>query len=208
MINLLMISKLAVLLVFGIACNDEDTVTPEKDLTTKETLKEKASFGIGAAIKVGFLEEAEYASTLIEHFDQISAEFEMKMEVIWSSSISYNWTKADELVDFATDNDMKVHGHTLLWYRSFPEWFKNANYDSLTFENKVKDYITDVVSRYKGSVISWDVANEIFTDFGTLREETVFTTFRNRSTTMNTFYHFKCLNIFLFLSWCFRFSIK
>lgn len=98
----------------------------------------------------------------------------MKMLEIWKSTTSFNWTAADALVEYALSNDMEVHGHVLLWYSSVPDWFKNANYDTVTYENHVKNYITTVVNRYKGKVVSWDVANEIFEDDGTLRKESAF----------------------------------
>lgn len=156
------------------ACSsDEGEVVPDKPddedpIDEATTLKEKAAFGIGAAVKSADLNGL-YSATVKEHFSQITGEYEMKMEVIWSGDNKYNWERADALVDFAMENGMEVHGHALVWYKSFPNWFKNANYDSAAFETKVKTYIETVVGRYKGQVKSWDVANEIFNDNGTLR---------------------------------------
>ena len=175
---------LAIFVLTLMACskNDEPEVDPivdpieEPDLD--QPLKEKAGFGIGAAVTTAQLNESDFVSTLSENFSQITGEYEMKMAHIWKSSSSYDWSKADALVDFAKQHNMKVHGHTLLWYKSFPDWFKAADYDSLTFENKIKEYITTTVSRYKDDVASWDVANEIFNDNGTLRiDETIYETF-------------------------------
>lgn len=144
-------------------------------------LKEKAAFGIGAAIKTALLSDAVYASTVTGHFSQVTAEWEMKMESIWSSATTYRWDGADGIVGFAEANDLDVHGHTLVWYKSFPAWFKNAGYDSVAFEDHVKTYIQTTVGRYKGRVKSWDVANEIFNDNGTLRSADcpVYATFRD-----------------------------
>lgn len=163
--------------MLGTACSDKNSnPQPDKPDTGNpgepsgpSILKEKATFGIGAAIKTAQLSEAAYATTVTEHFSQISAEWEMKMESIWSSATGYKWEGADRIVDFAEDNDLDVHGHTLVWYKSYPSWFKNAGYDSTAFEDHVKAYIQTTVSRYKGRVKSWDVTNEIFNDNGTLR---------------------------------------
>lgn len=158
--------------------NTEVPVNPNP--STQTTLKDKAQFKIGAAVKVANLQgEVNYRNAVKTHFSQITGEYEMKMANIWSSSTSYNWTASDYLVNFAKDNNMEVHGHTLIWYDSFPDWFKNAKYDSITFEAKVKVYITDVVGRYKGRVKSWDVANEVFADGGALRNEGVIKTVFN-----------------------------
>lgn len=154
--------------------NGDDLETPVDPNAPTQTLKEKAKFKIGAAVKVATLQsDVKYRNAVVENYSQITAEFEMKMATIWSSSTAYNWTGADYLVNFAKDNNMQVHGHTLIWYNSFPSWFKDQKNDSIAFEAKVKIYITDVVGRYKGKVKSWDVVNEVFADGGALRDETV-----------------------------------
>jgi endo-1,4-beta-xylanase len=175
---------LGLLFAFAFAsCSSDEKVvfinadeTPVNPVPT-QTLKEKAKFKIGAAVKMKDLQgEVALKNAVLANYSQITAEYEMKMASIWSSSTSYNWTAADYLVNFAKDNKMEIHGHTLVWYDSFPDWFKNAKYDSIAFEGKVKIHITDVVGRYKGRVKSWDVVNEVFADGGALREESVIKT--------------------------------
>lgn len=172
------LSSVLFLLLFS--CKDEggENVPPKE---TPGVLKEKASFGIGAAVKTSLFNETAYTATVKKHFSQVTAEWEMKMESIWTSSSAYKWDGADRIVSFATDNDLDVHGHTLVWYRSFPQWFRNAKYDSAAFESSVKEYIRATASRYRGKVKSWDVANEIFNDNGTLRSVDcpVFATFKD-----------------------------
>lgn len=144
-------------------------------------LREKAAYGIGVAIKSSLFTEAAYQPTVKKHFSQVSAEWEMKMQSIWTSANVYNYDGADKVVNFATTNGLDVHGHTLVWYRSYPDWLRNAKYDSATFESQVKKYIESTVNRYRGKVISWDVANEIFNDNGTLRSVNcpVYATFKD-----------------------------
>jgi len=151
-------------------CTKDDEPVPD---TTP--LKDKALFGVGAAVSVSHLKEGDFSDAFKNNFNQLSAEYEMKMAHIWAALAVYNWANPDYLVNYAEQNSMKVHGHALLWYQSFPTWFKNAAYDSLNFENNVKTYIQTVVSRYKGRIISWDVANEIFADNGTLRNDGIVT---------------------------------
>lgn len=172
------LSSVLFLLLFSCKKGGEETVPPAE---TQGILKEKASFGIGAAIKTSLFNEASYTATVKKHFSQVTAEWEMKMESIWSSSTAYKWENADQIVRFASDNALDVHGHTLVWYKSFPQWFKTAKYDSVAFESRVKEYIQTTVARYKGKVKSWDVANEIFNDNGTLRSADcpVFATFKD-----------------------------
>ncbi len=157
----------------------ENTTVNERRDTIKY-LKDKAQFPVGAALAVNPLKnDPDYRKAVLESYNQISGENAMKMGVIWKSEKEYDWSEPDYLMDFAEENGMSVHGHTLIWYRRFPDWFKNANYDSAMFETKVKTFIETVVGRYKGKIRSWDVANEVFKDDGSHREENnpVHTTF-------------------------------
>jgi endo-1,4-beta-xylanase len=181
--NLLIIFSI-VLLFSG--CTEKDEPKPPvihppiPPVVETKTLKEKAIFPIGAAVTVAHLKEADFESAFRNNFDQLSAEYEMKMKGIWTSSTGYSFDNADYLVNYATQNSMKLHGHALLWYSSFPDWFKNAAFDSAAFETNVKTYINTVVGRYKDKIVSWDVANEIFADDGSLRvEATVYKTFKD-----------------------------
>jgi endo-1,4-beta-xylanase len=129
---------------------------------------------------VAHLKDTGFSDSFRNNFSQLSAEYEMKMNSIWTSLLSYNWTNVDYLVNYAVQNNLKIHGHALLWYQSVPTWFKTAAYDSSNFENNVKTYIQTVVGKYKGKIVSWDVANEIFADNGSLRVDTiVYRTFKD-----------------------------
>ncbi len=140
--------------------------------TINKKLIEVADFKIGAAVKVASLQGGTtYSNTVKNEFNQITAEYEMKMNFIWKGDGNYDFSKVDYLVNFAQQNKLEVHGHALLWYQSFPDWIRTAGYDTVMFENKVKIYISTIVGRYKGKIRSWDVANEIFNDDGSLRIE-------------------------------------
>jgi endo-1,4-beta-xylanase len=171
------------LLLLSVGCSKEDVqnipiVPPSVNVT--KTLKEQALFPIGAAVTVAHLKESDFSNTFKNNYNQLSAEYEMKMSNIWTSANSYSFSNTDYLVDYAGQNNLKVHGHVLLWHQTFPEWFKAAAYDSTNFENSVKSYILSVVSKYKGRIVSWDVANEIFADNGSLRvDATVYKTFKD-----------------------------
>lgn len=181
-LNRVLLTLLIVCMIPFTGCSEKEEpavpVTPP--VTATKTLKEKALFPIGAAVTVAHLKETDFAGAFKTNFNQLSAEYEMKMKGIWTSVSGYTWDNPDYLVNFAMQNNMKVHGHALLWYSSFPDWIKTAAYDSLNFENNVKTYIQTVVSRYKGKIVSWDVANEIFADDGSLRVEGfVYKTFKD-----------------------------
>jgi endo-1,4-beta-xylanase len=77
-----------------------------------------------------FASDAKYKDLVLKNFNQITAEFEMKMESLWGST-SYNWAGADNIVNFAQDNKLEVHGHTLIWYNSFQPGLKHTTKNSI-----------------------------------------------------------------------------
>ncbi|MFT3737676.1 MAG: endo-1,4-beta-xylanase [Breznakibacter sp.] len=79
----------------------------------------------------------------------------------------------DYLVNFAQSYGKRLHGHALIWYKqstySMPTWVQNFQGTKEEWKQIMKEYITDVVTRYKGKVASWDVVNEAVKDDGTFR---------------------------------------
>ncbi len=61
-----------------------------------------------------------------------------------------------------------MRGHNLCWHTQVPNWiFKNEKGDTVTKEvllQRLKDHITQVAGRYKGSIYAWDVVNEVIDD--------------------------------------------
>jgi len=66
---------------------------------------------------------------------------------------------ADWLVDFAAAHGLSCRGHNLLWYWSTPKWFKELS-DRATARTAMLRRVTEMVSRYRGRIDSWDVVNE------------------------------------------------
>ena len=105
------------------------------------------------------------SGTLTRHFNALTSENNMKPSAISSSQGSYNWSAADSFVKSATDLNIKVIGHTLLWHSQIPQWQKDmASKPKAEALAAMQKYITDVVTHFKGRIYSWDVLNEAFPD--------------------------------------------
>jgi len=75
----------------------------------------EGNFQIGAAIQDNQTpDDAADSQILKDQFNSISAEFQMKPEVIAPREGEYDWTAPDALVQFAEDNGMAVRGAFLL----------------------------------------------------------------------------------------------
>lgn len=127
-------------------------------------------FLVGAALEPDQLNSKDHVTLLTRHFNSLTAENAMKPGSIEPYEGDFRWTGADKLVQFAKDNNMAVHGHTLVWHQQAAEWmFQDSAGKTLgaTPENKqlvlgrLEDYIRAVVGRYKDDVNVWDVVNEV-----------------------------------------------
>jgi len=124
-------------------------------------------FVIGVAVGPNNL-EGDQAEMIKKHFNSLTAENVMKPALIHPEENRYACDNADKIVDFAQANGMKVHGHTLCWHNQTGAWmFQDSQGNQVTKEvalARLKDHITQVVSRYKGKIYVWDVLNEAVED--------------------------------------------
>lgn len=137
----------------------ESPPTPEPDTP----LKQAASFNVGMTVN-SFNLTGKRSEILLREYDNITADYDMKMSFMYPNKGVYDFAAADKIVKYGTDNKLNVHGHTLIWHGSIPTWLKNFAGTDAEFETIIKDYITTVVTRYKGRVKSWDVVNEAIDD--------------------------------------------
>ena len=126
-------------------------------------------FLVGTAIEPSQLDSERHVQLLTTHFNSLTAENVMKPGSIQPNEGEFRWTNADRLVEFAKENGIAVHGHTLVWHQQAAEWMfedEDGNPLDATLENKelvlqrLEDHIRAVVGRYKGEVFLWDVVNE------------------------------------------------
>jgi endo-1,4-beta-xylanase len=128
----------------------------------------KDFFFIGVAVSPRSLRTDE-AQLITTQFGSLTAENAMKMGPIHPLEHKYNWSVADSIATFAKANNLKLRGHTLCWHNQAPAWMfiDSATGKQVTKEillQRLKDHITTVVSRYKGTVYAWDVVNEAISD--------------------------------------------
>lgn len=123
-------------------------------------------FDIGAAVNPKTIANSQ--QLLKTHFNSITAENEMKFVSVHPEEGCYTFEAADQLLDFAVANGMKMRGHTLVWHNQTSDWiFQAENGAPATRElilERLKSHIDTVVGRYKGHIYAWDVVNEVIED--------------------------------------------
>ena len=79
------------------------------------------------------------------------------------------------LLDWAQANNIKIHGHTLVWHSQTPKAFFHEDYAThkplvsreimiARMENYIKAVLTWTNENYPGVIVSWDVVNEAVSD--------------------------------------------
>ena len=126
---------------------------------------------IGTAVRPAYLSESAYASTLAREFNMLEPEDVLKWEVVHPEPQSFDFSQADQIVDFATQHGMKIRGHTLVWHQQNPKWLTEGKYTSGELAQILERHIKTVVGHYRGKIFAWDVVNEAFDELhpGTLR---------------------------------------
>ena len=113
-------------------------------------------------------------SIVSRHFNTIVAENCMKSEKINPAEGVYRWDDADRFVKYGEDRGMFIVGHTLVWHSQLAKWFpldSAGNYVTPeVLKERLRNYITTVMTRYKGRVKGWDVVNEAILDDGSYRK--------------------------------------
>jgi endo-1,4-beta-xylanase len=140
--------------------------------TESLSLRNAAPFPVGTAAGYRLLTTPDsLRAIVIDEFNSITPENDMKMHSVMPRPAEYRWERIDSIVAFCRRHNMRLFGHALVWHSSTPGWLTAAGHDSTSLSNFMKDYIATYVSRYKGVVHGWDVVNEAVTDSaGAMRE--------------------------------------
>ncbi len=122
-------------------------------------------FLVGAAITPGQVLMGSTHEFIARQFDVVVAENEMKPLMLSRREGQYDHNMADQLVDWAVKNKLKVRGHTLIWHQQTTPWMFTKNGKEVSREvliARMRAYIHEVVGHFKGRVWAWDVVNEAF----------------------------------------------
>ncbi|WP_199775485.1 endo-1,4-beta-xylanase [Microbulbifer pacificus] len=113
-------------------------------------------------------------SLVAREFSAVTAENAMKWEEVHPQADTWDWQRADHLVDFGQRHQMYTIGHTLVWHSQMPETVFVDAHGRLRkrkeIELAMEAHIATLAGRYRGKIQAWDVVNEAVTDNGQWRE--------------------------------------
>jgi len=136
----------------------------------------KGCFMVGAALNPAqFTGQSPAEDALIKaQFNTISPENVLKWERIHPQPDSFDFSPADNYVEFGQQNHMFIIGHTLVWHSQVPKWvFEDGKGNPVSRKvllQRMRHHIMAVVGRYKGRINGWDVVNEALNEDGSLRQ--------------------------------------
>jgi GH35 family endo-1,4-beta-xylanase len=167
-------------------------IDPVVTIDTTGTLKSKANFLIGMAIRYDISTSTpSYFNTAVRESSWITFENELKNDFVVKVDGSYDFALADSFYQKCVAGGLKVYGHTLVWHSQQRANVYNAKVQAATeitgtgvnsqaaaVDSAMHNHIKTVVGHFKGKITAWDVINEPFTESGLLRN--------NSNTLLNT----------------------
>ena len=117
-------------------------------------MKAKGKLYFGTCADQSLLSNAQNTGVIEAAFGQLTPENSMKWDQINSQQGSYNWAPADFLVDYATEHNLTVRGHTLVWHSQLAGWVNNIR-DKAALTEVIETHVADVVGRWKGKIRAW-----------------------------------------------------
>jgi endo-1,4-beta-xylanase len=98
-------------------------------------------------------------SLAAQEFNYVTPENEMKWQSVQGSEGNFSFGSADNIVNWAQRNNMKVKGHTLVWHNQLPNWVSSINSRDRLLA-VMKKHIETVMGHFGNKLIAWDVVNE------------------------------------------------
>jgi|GEM_PF-461409 len=118
-------------------------------------------FAFGSTLNDGFIDYQVYADFFRQNFDWATIEWYSQWKPVEEVQGVEDYTRADATVDFAQENGIQLRGHALAWpdERFRPAWLTAQS--AQTHVDEINERIDNVVSRYTGRLVHWDVNNEM-----------------------------------------------
>ncbi len=123
-------------------------------------LAARANRFFGTAVRFDDLRgENDLRSAVLRECTRLTPETALKWNAVEPSPGAFDFSPIDALSNFAAEQGLHKHGHTLLWHDGTPAWAEHALAETKNWQ-LVQRYFEAVLGRYRDRISSWDVINE------------------------------------------------
>ena len=118
-------------------------------------------FAFGSTLNDGFVSNAPYADFFKQNFEWATIEYFAQWKPVEEVQGVEDYARADASVEFAEENGIQLRGHSLAWpdTRFVPSWLFGQS--AQAHRDAIDQRVDNVVSRYAGQLVHWDVINEM-----------------------------------------------
>jgi len=142
-----------------ITITEGNPLTPDLSLTPLKTIYAN-DFLLGNITRYdGIFMSGKYFDLFKHHFNAVA--FDAVYDIPPSSKGgTYQFTKADNILNVAVRNSLYVYGHPLVWRsdKGEPVWLFEGTREEVI--QNLNNHVSTVVRHFRGRVKSWDVVNE------------------------------------------------
>ena len=119
-----------------------------------QLIKAKGKTYYGTITDPNLLQSQQNNAIIKADFGQVTPENSMKWDATEPQQGKFNFAGADQVVNFAAQNGLKVRGHALVWHSQLPQWVKNIK-DKTQLKNAIENHIKNVAGHFKGKIYAW-----------------------------------------------------
>ena len=163
---------------------DTDTTTEEAvvcaapasdlgDVSLAEAFADHFEIGVALGSAVYDERDSKGMALVKRHFNRISPENTLKWEKVQPEEGAFRFNDADDFVGFGEANNLKIHGHVLVWHSQTPDWVfeggDGGDLDRETLLARLEAHVTALAEQYGDRIDCWDVVNEAIDDNGNIK---------------------------------------
>lgn len=154
------LTSLVFLAALAVGAPSGEVIPRQADKSIDQLMKAKGKLYFGTCTDQGRLTTGKNAAIIDANFGQVTPENSMKWESTERTQGTFTWAGADYLVNWATEHNKTVRGHTFVWHSQLAGWVSSIK-DKAKLQKAIEDHINAIMGRYKGKIRGY-VSHGIF----------------------------------------------
>jgi len=115
----------------------------------------------GTSLNDWDMADAAYLEVIARESSILVPENALKANQYRASPDHFDFSAADKVIGFATENKLAARGHTLCWFNSVPPWVPKTITSPEAARQELLAEVAEPCRHFAGRMQSWDVVNEV-----------------------------------------------